>query len=127
MGACRSIVRYLVIGAMFLPAIALAECAEWWVCPYASPDGDSNTRYVSIDDLRLPFEWNEIEVSGNRAIVCLSRPMPDGDTFGCREISCEQLRDMLTRVPGRRFDPRAIRKRIQDSCLPYNYIRGRNP
>lgn len=140
----RYCIQYLVI-ALFLPVMASAECVEWWLCNYVTPENMPNSRYLPLDTMDLPFAWNEIEVDapvGTRALVCLEGEMPAGPVPGCRQATRgadinsllvppkvpffdgEQIQFSETR---RNFDPRAIRKRIRDSAIEYDDLRGRNP
>lgn len=140
MGARRSPIRYLVI-LLFFPSMAWAECAQWLVCPYVPREEEPCSRYPSIMDLNLSFEWNEIEVDGNQALICLSEALPPGPRAGCIPASRAQMR-LLLAPPREAFcdegelkfmqrrrdlDPRSIRKRVQDSAITYDDLRGRNP
>lgn len=129
---------------LMMPVLSLSEpieeCAEWWACPYVSPDGMPTDRELSLRG-RLRFKWSEIEVDGNQALVCLSRPMPAGDTWGCTEVNRGQVRALLQPPKMPYFDgteikfseeilpfnPRAIHLRIRDSAIDSQIIRGRNP
>lgn len=126
---------------LLLPTLVYAECAEWLLCPYKSPPDDPSYRYVSIDDYRPQIVWSEIEVRGNRALVCLQQPKPDDLDEGCTSINRGQFRALAQepdepyfengeikfnaskRVP---FDFDALRKRIRDTAVSReNFGRGR--
>lgn len=133
---------------MLLPAIGLTQtietCAEWWECPYRSPSEEPNYRYVSLNDLQLPFAWREIEIEGNKAMVCLAEPMPEGDSAGCTRLNRGQVRGARMRPPftpyfdtatnmikfhadrPRKFNVDGILRGIKDTTLDETLLKDRN-
>jgi hypothetical protein len=135
MGRRKNCLQYVVqsIMLLLLPTILWAECAEWLLCPYRSRVEQPNKRYVSLDDARLSFEWKEIEVEGNQALVCLSEVAPANITVttSCTPTPRPLVRNLLIspyqpyfdgesikfRGTKRPFDVRMIKRRINDSAL----------
>lgn len=132
---------------MLLPITLFAQtietCAEWWECPYRSPVDEPTYRYVSIDDLNLPFTWVEIEIPGNKAFVCVAEPLPPGDSADCTRLTRAQVRGSRLRPPfraywdaatnsiqfigpRRKFNVESIKRRIKDSALADTILQERN-
>lgn len=134
---------FIFLMLMLFPVAVFAECAEWWDCPYRSPSDEPNYRYVSLADLDLEFEWKEIEIEGNRALVCLSEPMPAGDSADCARLDRGQVRGARLRPPlrayfdttegvikftteRRRFSAELLKRHINDSAISDTILDDRN-
>lgn len=105
---------------LLLPTLVYAECAEWLLCPYRSPVTDPSYRYVSVDDYRPRIEWTEIEIAGNRALVCLSQPKPDDLDEGCTNVSRGQIKALAVEPDEPYFDGTQIRFNPAVK-MPFNY------
>lgn len=128
---------------LLLPTLVYAECAEWLLCPYRSPVTDPSYRYVSVDDYQPRIEWTEIEVKGDRALVCLQQPKPADLDEGCTQITRGQIRALAVEpdepyfedgqikfnaTRKRAFNYEALRERIRDTAVTReNFDRVRGP
>lgn len=105
---------------LLLPTMAYAECAQWLLCPYRTPVNAPNLRYVAIDDYRPRIEWREIEVAGNRALVCLSQPKPDDLDEGCTNLNRGQIKALAVE-PGEAYFENGVIKFSTTVKVPFNY------
>lgn len=127
---------------ILLPSMVSAECAEWLLCPYVSPPGEPNARYVSIDDYRPRIVWSEIEVKGNRALVCLQQPKPADLDEGCTELNRGQIKQLAEPPEEAYFDGieikfnpavtlpfkfEELKRRIPDSAVSRANFGGNRP
>lgn len=110
--------------AMLLPAMVYAECAEWLLCPYRTPENEPRYRYVSIDDYQPRIVWEEIEVAGNRALVCLQQPKPADLDEGCTKLNRGQIKNLAVEPDEPYFDGTEI-KFNSAVKVPFNYDRLR--
>jgi hypothetical protein len=81
---------------------------------------DPASRYVSIDDYQPRVVWTEIEVAGNRALVCLQQPKPADLDEDCTQLNRGQIKQLAVEPSEPYFEGGQI-KFNSNAKIPFNY------